>query len=67
MTLDRLIKQLQVIREQTGRGDLLVIFRDPANGFAFDEIMPYATEVFGDEVSAMCAFDLQVGDQYVEI
>lgn len=24
MTLDRLIKQLQVIREQTGRGDLQV-------------------------------------------
>ena len=67
MTLDRLIKQLQVIREQTGRGDLQVLFRDPANGFLFDEIMPYATEVFEDELSAMSAFDLAVGDHYVEI
>ena len=67
MTLDRLIKQLQVIREQTGRGDLQVIFRDPANGFPFDEIMPYATEVFEDEVSVMSVFDLAVGDYYVEM
>ena len=68
MTLDRLIKQLQVIREQSGRGDLQVLFREPSEGFLYDEIMPFLTEVQEDDnIHSYMAFDLQVEDLYVEI
>ena len=70
MTLDQLIEKLQTIRRQAERqgwDDIPVLFRDPAEGVLYDEIMPYLTEVFSDNLQAVDAFDMQVGDFYVEI
>lgn len=70
MQLEQLIERLQSIRRQAlsqGRENINVLFRDPANGFLFDEISPFLTEVFDDEAEAFSAFDMQVGDFYAEI
>jgi hypothetical protein len=71
MTLDTLIFKLETIRREAGTGTLQVLFRDPVEGTLYDEIMPFLTEVLADDsvqsLDLFDAFDLQVGDYYVEI
>ncbi len=70
MTLDTLIFNLENIRRQAGTGNLQVMFRDPAEGVLYDEIMPFLTEVLPDDnlsLDVYSAFDLEVGDAYVEM
>jgi hypothetical protein len=68
MTLDTLIFKLDVLRAQAGTGNLQVLFRDPGSAALYDEIMPLLTEVLPDDNRDMYrAFDLYLGDYYVEI
>jgi len=68
MTLDTLILKLALIRHQAGTGNLQVLFRDPGSAALYDEIMPLLTEVLPDDNRDMYrAFDLYLGDYYVEI
>lgn len=70
MTLDTLIFQLENIRREAGHGNLQVLFRDPQNGFLFDEIYPTLSEVGlegSTNMDLFDAFDLCVDDFYVEI
>jgi hypothetical protein len=68
MTLDTLIFKLDVLRAQAGTGNLQVLFRDPSMGMLYDEINPYLTKVLPeDNLDMYSAFDLYLGDYYVEI
>lgn len=68
MKLDTLIFKLENIRREAGTGNLQVLFRDPAEGTLYDEIMPFLTEVLPDDnLDTYSAFDLELNDFYVEI
>jgi hypothetical protein len=68
MTLDTLISKLEILRGKAGTGNLQVLFRDPGSAALYDEIMPLLTEVLPDDNRDMYrAFDLYLGDYYVEI
>jgi hypothetical protein len=68
MTLDTLISKLEMIRREAGTGNLQVLFRDPGIGMLYDEVHPALGEVRSDDnLDMFDAFDLMVGDYYVEI
>jgi hypothetical protein len=68
MTLDTLIFKLEIIRREAGTGNLPVLFSDPCDGMLYDEIeVPQLVAVGQDEADLVDAFDLMVGDYYVEI
>jgi hypothetical protein len=68
MTLDTLILKLALIRQEAGTGNLQVLFRDPGIGMLYDEVHPALGEVRSDDnLDMFDAFDLMVGDYYVEI
>lgn len=68
MTLDQLIFRLETLRHESGTGNLQVLFRDPGAGTLYDEINPFLTEVLpSDNLAVYDAFDLDIGDYYVEI
>jgi hypothetical protein len=68
MTLDTLISKLELLRAQAGTGNLQVLFRDPCDGVLYDEFaIPKLAEVLVDDADLFDAFDLMVGDYYVEI
>ena len=69
MTLDQLIFNLENIRREAGTGNLQVLFRDPCDGILYDEFsLPVLSEVDSvDNLELFDAFDLSIGDFYVEI
>jgi hypothetical protein len=68
MTLDTLIFKLETIRREAGTGNLQVLYSDPCDGLLYDAItVPQLVVVGGDEAELFDAFDLMVGDYYVEI
>jgi hypothetical protein len=72
MTLDELIYKLQTVQNQVrqcGRNpeQVKVLFRDKSNGFLHDEVDPWLTEVYEHDLDSMTAFDMQVGDIYLEL
>lgn len=67
MTLDQLIFNLDNIRREAGTGNLQVLYRDPNNGFLFDEFNPMLAEVENEDKRMFDAFDLSLNDYYVEI
>jgi hypothetical protein len=68
MTLDTLISKLEMLRGEAGTGNLQVLFRDPGIGMLYDEVHPALGEVRSDDnLDMFDAFDLMVGDYYVEI
>lgn len=67
MTLDQLIFKLENIRREAGTGNLRVLFRDPCDG-NLEVPMPVLSEVDSvDNLELFDAFDLSIGDFYVEI